>query len=208
MRRFLIFVFSLVLTAVIIYVFRVPELRWFATSLIVEDPLEKVDAIVVLSGGGYDRGNEAVKILKAGYSNQVICTGGNPVIELKVLGIDTLESDMTAANLRRQGIPDSMITELRDGTSTKEESDIVADYCVQHQIKKLMILSSKLHTHRVQEVFRGKLKKRGIELVVRGAYNSRYNELEWWHSEDGLIAVNNEWLKRIYYWWKYGFYQL
>ena len=185
------------------YVFRVPELRWFATSLIVEDPLQKTDAMVVLSGGGYDRGNEAVKILKAGYTNKVICTGGNPVIELRVFNIDTLESDMTVANLRRQGIPDSIITELRDGTSTKEESDILADYCIQHGIKKLMILSSKLHTHRVQEVFKNKLKKRGIEIVVRGATNSRFDELQWWRYEDGLIAVNNEWLKRFYYWWKY-----
>jgi len=203
MRRFLIVVFSLALLLLMLYVFRERELRWFATSLIVEDSLQKTDALVVLSGGGFDRGNEAVKILKAGYTRRVICTGGNPVIELKVFGIDTLESDMTAANLRRQGIPDSMIVELRDGTSTKEESDIIADYCMAHQIKKLMIVSSKLHTHRVQEVFKRKLKKKGIEVVIRGAYNSRFDELQWWHYEDGLIAVNNEWLKRFYYWWKY-----
>jgi len=203
MRRFLIIVFSLVLLMVMLYTFRVPELRWFATSLIVEDPLQKADALVVLSGGGYDRGNEAVKILHAGYTNKVICTGGNPVIELRVFNIDTLESDMTTANLKRQGIPDSMIVELREGTSTKEESDVVVQYCQQHQIKKLMILSSKLHTHRVQEVFKDKLKKQGIEVIVRGAPNSRFDELQWWHYEDGLIAVNNEWLKRLYYWWKY-----
>jgi uncharacterized SAM-binding protein YcdF (DUF218 family) len=203
MRKFLIITFSLILALILLYTFRKRELRWLATSLIVEDSLQKADAIVVLSGGGYDRGNEAVKIMNAGYTHHVICTGGNPVIELKVFGIDTLESDMTAANLRRQSIPDSDITELRDGTSTKEESDIIADYCLQHQIKKIIILSSKLHTHRVQTVFKTKLKKRGIEVVVRGAPNSRFDELQWWRDEDGLIAVNNEWIKRFYYWWKY-----
>ena len=203
MRKFLIITFSLILALTLLYTFRERELRWFATSLIVEDPLQKVDALVVLSGGGYDRGNEAVKIVKAGYSHHVICTGANPVIELKVFGIDTLESDMTAANLRRQSIPDSDITELRDGTSTKEESDIIADYCLQYQIKKVIILSSKLHTHRVQTVFKNKLKKKGIEVIVRGAPNSRFDELQWWRDEDGLIAVNNEWIKRFYYCWKY-----
>ena len=205
MRKFLIIIFSFILALILLYTFRERELRWFATSLIVEDPLQKVDALVVLSGGGYDRGNEAVKIVNGGYTHHVICTGGNPVIELKVFGIDTLESDMTAANLRRQSIPDSDITELRDGTSTKEESDIIADYCQRHQIKKIIILSSKLHTHRVQEVFKNKLKKQGIEVIVRGAPNSRFDELQWWRDEDGLIAVNNEWIKRFYYWWKYGF---
>jgi len=205
MRRFLIVVFSLVLLGVLSYTYRANVLRWFATSLIVEDPLQKVDALVVLSGGGYDRGNEAVKIIHAGYVNKVICTGGNPVIELRVFGIDTLESDMTVANLRRQGIPDSIIETLHNGTSTKEESEMISRYCHQHQIKKLMVLSSKLHTHRVQEVFKNKLKKQGVEVIVRGAPNSRFDELKWWQDEDGLIAVNNEWIKRFYYWWKYRF---
>ena len=205
MRRFLIVVFTLVLLGAISYTFREPILRWFATSLIVEDPLQKVDAMVVLSGGGYDRGNEAVKIIHAGYVNKVICTGGNPVIELRVFGIDTLESDMTVANLHRQGIPDSVITELRNGTSTKEESEMIAQYCHLHQLKKIMVLSSKLHTHRVQEAFKNKLKKQGVEVIVRGAPNSRFDELKWWQDEEGLIAVNNEWIKRFYYWWKYGF---
>ena len=203
MRRFLIIFFSLVLILALLYTFRDPELRWFATHLIVEDSLQKADALVVLSGGGFDRGNEAVKIMKAGYVNKIICTGGNPVIELKVFNIDTLESDMTAANLRRQGIPDSCIVELRTGTSTKEESLVIADYCHEHAIKKIMIVSSKLHTRRVQEVFKPKLNKQNIEVIVRGAPNSQFNELKWWQSENGLIAINNEWLKRMYYWWKY-----
>lgn len=188
---------------VVLYVFRTPFLRWFATSLIVEDKLQTADAMVVLSGGGYDRGNEAVKILQQGYTKQIICTGGNPVVELKVFNIDTLESDMTVANLKRQHVPDSVIVEIRDGTSTKEESDIILNYCRQHHFKKIMVLSSKLHTHRVNEVFKEKMRKDNIEVIVRGAPSSRFDELNWWKSEDGLIAVNNEWLKRIYYWIKY-----
>lgn len=203
MRKLAIVVLIIALLIAVVYVARTPILRWFATSLIVEDPLQNVDALVVLSGGGYDRGNEAVKILNAGYAHQVICTGGNPVIELRVFNIDTLEADMTVANLHRQHISDSIIVELRDGTSTKEESGIIVDYCKAHQLKKIMVLSSKLHTHRVQEVFKKTLQKAGVEVVVRGAPSSRFDELRWWDSEDGLIAVNNEWLKRIYYWYKY-----
>ena len=203
MRKFLIFTFSLALLGTLLYTFRVPELRWFATALMVQDSLQKVDALVVLSGGSFDRGNEAVKIVKGGYTNKVICTGGNKVGELLVFNIDTLESDMTVANLRKQGIPDSIIVVLRKGTSTKEESAQIADYCHQHAIKKIMILSSKLHSGRVADVFKPLLKKQDIEVLVRGATNSQFDELTWWRYEEGLIAVNNEWIKRFYYWWKY-----
>ena len=110
---------------------------------------------------------------------------------------------MTVANLKRLSIPDSIVTEIREGTSTREESDIILKYCIKKNIRKAMVLSSKLHTHRINEVFRRKLKAAGVELVVRGAPSSRFNEMFWWQSEDGLIAVNNEWLKRIYYWIKY-----
>lgn len=202
-RRLLVVIISLCLFCVLLYAFRAPLLRWFATSLIVEDPVQKADVMFVLSGGGYDRGNEAAKIMREGFVNNIVCTGGNPFVELKVFNIDTLESDMTVADLRRLKIPDSLITQIREGTSTKEESEIILKYCVKNKIKKAIVLSSKLHTHRINEVFRKKLKDAGVQLIVRGAPSSRFNEMQWWQSEEGLIAVNNEWLKRIYYWLKY-----
>ena len=123
--------------------------------------------------------------------------------ELCVFGIDTLESDMAQANLFQLGIPDSVIVMIRVGTSTKEEAKIIFDYCKRNNFKRIIIVSSKLHTYRVNNVFRKKLKDAGVELIIRGAPSSRFNEMEWWKTEDGLIAINNEWLKTFYYWWKY-----
>lgn len=187
----------------VLYIFREPVLQHCATSLIRENPLQKSDAIFVLSGGGYDRGNEAAKIYKQGYAPVIVCTGGNPDVGLKVFNIDTLESDETVADLKRLGIPDSAIVEIRQGTSTKEESDIILAYCQLHHYTRGIIVSSKIHTRRVDEVFRKKLKQSGIELILDGAPSSSYDEMHWWQSENGLIAVNNEWIKRFYYWWKY-----
>ena len=203
MRKFLIFILFLMLLLSGAYVFRYPILRFFATHLIQEDPLQKADALFVLSGGGYDRGNEAVKLFHTGYAPLIICTGGNEATEFKVFDIDTLESDCTVANLRRQHIPDSVIVEIREGTSTKEESHIIDSFCVAKHYKKVIILSSKIHTYRVNDVFRKLLKKDGIDLIVRGAASSTYEETKWWKSENGMIAINNEWIKNFYYWWKY-----
>jgi len=203
LRKFLIVIILLFCAAITLCIFRAPLLRWFATDLILEDSLERADALFVLSGGGYDRGNEAAKVLQQGYASHIICTGGNRFVELKVFNIDTLESDMTVANLRRLGVPQSVITEIREGTSTKEESKIILKYCRDNRIKTAMVLSSKLHTRRIDEVFRPIMQSAGIKLIVRGAPSSRFDEMQWWESEEGLIAVNNEWLKRMYYWLKY-----
>lgn len=157
----------------------------------------------ILSGGGYDRGNEAVKVFNTGYVSKIICTGGNAVTEFCVMDIDTLESDMTAANLRAHSVPDSCIVLIRNGTSTREEAQIILRYCLEHNFKKVIVLSSKLHTRRVNKVFRRKMEDAGIALLVHGAPSSRFDEMQWWKEEDGLITINNEWLKTFYYWWKY-----
>ena len=193
----------LILLGGVLYVFRQPILRSCVTFLIKEDSLQHADAMFVLSGGGYDRGNEAVKIFKQGFVNKIICTGGNPVVELKVFSIDTLESDMTVVNLRRQHIPDSCIVQIKYGTSTHEEADTILAFCKEQHLKKIIILSSLLHTGRVNTVFRKGLVEADVQLMLHGAPNSRFNEMLWWQSEDGLIAVNNEWIKTFYYWWKY-----
>lgn len=185
------------------YLFRNRILTHAVTYFIEQDSLQTADALFVLSGGGYDRGNEAAEIFNAGYTSKIICTGGNPVVELRIFNMDTLESDMTVANLRRLQIPDSCITQIRYGTSTREEADTIINFCIANGFKKVMVLSSLIHTHRVNNVFREQLKEKGISLIVRGASSSRFDELHWWQSEDGLIAINNEWIKTIYYWWKY-----
>lgn len=202
-RKLAILFFVVVLTGVLLFLFRAPLLRSCATFLIREDSLQQADAIFVLSGGGYDRGNLAARLYDDGWAPKIVCTGGNELPELCVFDIDTLESDMTRVNLLQHGVPDSVIVMIRQGTSTKQEATIIFEYCKRNNLKRIIIVSSKLHTYRVQDAFRKKLNENGTELIVRGAPSSRFNELEWWHTENGLIAVNNEWIKTFYYWIKY-----
>ena len=120
LKKLFLFLFLLILLAGVLYVFRQPILRSCAIFLIKENSLQKADAMIVLSGGGYDRGNETVEVFQQGFVNKIICTGENPVVELKVLDIDATESDMTVANLRRQHIHDSCIVQIKYGTITHE----------------------------------------------------------------------------------------
>jgi hypothetical protein len=55
----------------------------------------------------------------------------------------------------------------------------------------------------VNNVFRSLLEDAGIQVLIRGAPSSLYDESLWWESETGLIMVNNEYVKLGYYFLKY-----
>ena len=203
LRKLLAFLLLLILLAGALHLFRAPVLRSFAVFLIKEDTLQQADMMFVLSGAGYERGNEAAKIFAKGYVPKIACTGANPQIEFRVFGIDTLESEVTIANLRRLGIPDSVIIKIPEGTSTREESSVILNYCSKNNLRKIIIVTSRLHTRRVNKVFREKFEEANIQLIVHGTPARSFNEMQWWYNEDGLIAVNNEWMKTLYYWWNY-----
>ena len=90
-----------------------------------------------------------------------------------------------------------------DWTATKEESEAILTYCKQHNYSKVIVLSSKFHTRRVGDVFKPLLEDEGIQVIVHGAPSSLYKEAEWWKYESGMIMVNNEYMKHIYYFLKY-----
>ena len=71
-----------VVTLLLLILFRNPLLKATGQFLIYESELKKSEVIFVLSGGGFDRGNEAVKLYEAGWARKIVCTGGRGKREL------------------------------------------------------------------------------------------------------------------------------
>lgn len=186
-----------------IWFFRYSILRGIGNFLINEDELKKSEVMFVLGGRAYERGNEAVKIFKQGYAHKIVCTSGNFPSDYLALDLPYLESDATKVNITRQGIDDGLVTAIHEGTSTFEEAEIILKYCEKNQISSCIILSSKFHTGRAKKVFEKKLKAAKIDFIIRGAPAADYDENKWWESEYGLINVNNEYIKMVYYFIKH-----
>lgn len=192
----------LLLFTLFLLLFKTPVLRSFAKFLIYENEIsEPYPLVFVLSGGSYDRGNYAAAVYKSGFIEKIVCTGENQSPDLMVYSEDKdiLESTLTKIQIVKMGVPDSLIYLLKKGTSTLEESEFILEYCKQNNIKKCVVLSSKFHTKRVKQVFKKKFEEAGVKITITGAPSSAYNEMEWWKSESGLIAVNNEYIKQGYY---------
>lgn len=192
-----------ILFLLVLFVFRKPLLRSIANFLICENISSESLPVFVLSGSAFDRGNKAFELYTSGKARTICCTGINQAGDLKAMNINISEGLVTMKHLANMGVADSLLTYIPLGTSTIEESEAIMDYCKQKRWKKITILSSRFHTRRIHFVFNQKFSDNGIEICICGAPSSSYNENNWWTNEDGLIAVNNEYIKLLYYMIKY-----
>jgi len=201
--RYKVLLATLVLFLVAV-LFRTTFYRMAGDWLIVQDELEQSDAIFLLGGGAFDRVDETARLLGQGLASKVICTGSLVPNILKVLKIDHREAEVSRIGLvDNYNIPGEVVDTILSGTSTREESELVLVYCLEHDYKTVIILSSSFHTRRVNDVFKPLLEPQGIRVIIHGAPSSQYRESEWWNYEAGMIMVNNEYMKHLYYFLKY-----
>jgi hypothetical protein len=103
----------------------------------------------------------------------------------------------------RHGVPDSLAVALDKGTSTWEESGFILEDARANGYDTVMILSSRFHLRRIAYVFRERFRAQGITVVLQGAPNGPFDDERWWDAEEGLLFVNNEYVKLVYYLLKY-----
>jgi uncharacterized SAM-binding protein YcdF (DUF218 family) len=177
--------------------------RQVAQALVTEDPLAPAQALFVLAGGEVDRGREAARLLAQGYAPVAVCTGEQEHRFLRQMGIRLNEAHMTRSVMLAHGADSTRIHTLPIGTSTFEECNAILAHCQAQGWRRVLVLSSRLHTARIASVIKPRARPLGIEVCVRGAPDSRFDEDTWFRNEDGLLFVNNEYVKRLYYWYRY-----
>jgi uncharacterized SAM-binding protein YcdF (DUF218 family) len=187
----------------LVFVFRRPLMRTIGNFLIHEDELQKSEVIFVLSGSPADRSAEAARLMKAGWSSRVVCTGSQIPMLFEVIDVTLDEADLSKMALCEAGIDEENIEVIHIGSSTREESHAILTYCKLNNIKRLIVVSDKFHTHRINYAFRSMFEDAGLELILHGAPSSGYDEQKWWAEESGLLMVNNEYVKLFYYFLKY-----
>lgn len=187
----------------LVWLLRHPLLRAVGNHLIDEDPVVRVDAVFVLGGSVFDRGNEAARVYRQGLSDRFIFTGAPIPHALAAMGIDSTEAECTRNAAVQAGLPLELTTAMNVGTSTYEEYQALLAYAQAEQLDTVMVISSCFHLRRIGKVFRKPFRKAGITVLLHGAPSSIYDEQRWWQYEEGLIMVNNEYVKLGYYLLKY-----
>ncbi|MCB9169024.1 MAG: YdcF family protein [Flavobacteriales bacterium] len=194
---------ALVLFGLGLWTLRAPMLRSVGGFLVSEDAVQPVDAVYTLGGASLERGQETARIINTGSAPHVWFTGANVPSALEALGICEPEAQVSLDAAVRAGMPVDKGDTLLVGTSTMEEALAIVAHARQHHFTRIMVLSSRFHLRRVRYVFGPRCREAGIALALHGAPSLTFDESQWWRSEDGLLMVNNEYVKLLYYWWHY-----
>jgi uncharacterized SAM-binding protein YcdF (DUF218 family) len=171
--------------------------RW----LVVQDPLERSGAIVVLSGGMPYRAMEGAKIYMEGIAPQVWLTRSLGPPELEELQID-YESEETYNRkiLISEGVPDSAIRVLDPIiTNTVDEERAVFAEMRRSGVGRIIIVTSPPHTRRVRTLWR-KLAPSGLEAIVRASSTDHYDANHWWRNTRDALDVVREVLGLLNAW--------
>lgn len=169
--------------------FHQPLLTAAARFLIVKDPLEKADVIVVLSGGRRDeRVRQAADLYKEGYAPVVLLSGGE-----EMMGISIPEL------LRRQalahGISASALLFEPGSTSTGEQARNVLLILESRGVRRAIIVTSSYHTRRTRYLFRKTFTRSPVEIRVYPVQHDIFNPVAWWTREQDTESVVLEYIK-------------
>lgn len=196
----------MLLFCLLVYSLRIPLLTGMADFLIHTDaPLEKADMIFVLNGD-YDT--------RPFYSSDLYNQGLAPIVAIaqtesspsERLGLVDNPTDIAVEILKLRGVPVSQLLVLNQDdpvTSTFDEASALRQYIEENKIHSVIMVTSAFHTRRSRWIFERELTGIQVKLQVAGAPYMNFNAGNWWQYEEGLINLNNEYIKLIFYLIKY-----
>ena len=172
--------------------------------LVVEDPLQTADAIIVLGGTMFERPLEAADLHKAGWAPRIflfrqIADFGET--QLIARGVPYLrEIDIQVDVLGRLGVEPQAIHVLNEAASTADEAVMVVDLASREKFTRLIIITSKQHTRRARLVMTRRLDDLGVQVIMRASRYDRSDVDRWWANRNTLRFTLFE-IQRLFGYW-------
>jgi len=181
-----------------LYLSRSWTLPCFARFLDVSEPPQRASAVMILGGGTDVRPFIAAALVKAKLADKVLVGQ----IKLSPEGEDGLvepEHEIIVKVLLARGVSREDII-LLPGTvaSTLDEAQALADYLDQHPDDSVSVVTTSWHTRRARWIFERTLEGRSSQVHFVAAPTERFDENNWWTTEEGIFVVD-EYIKLGYY---------
>jgi uncharacterized SAM-binding protein YcdF (DUF218 family) len=175
-----------------------PALRLIGHALVVEDPVAKANAIVVVAGGTPSREDAAATLFREGLAPDVVLS--NPftpdrVRDLITRGIRRLDYQGEArVVLEYRGVPAEAIVALSQSVKTTEaELKVVGELARSRGWRRVILVTSPPHSRRVKLVW-SRQAPADIQSIVRIAQDDDFLDGDWWRQRRAAEAVLHEYL--------------
>jgi uncharacterized SAM-binding protein YcdF (DUF218 family) len=182
---------------------REPLLRVAAELWIVSDAAGSSDVVAVLGGGLETRPFVAAELYQEGLVKKILVSR---VLEGRASSIGAIRghTDSNLQVLHTLGIPETVIETFgQENRSTRDEAAALRAWVDQHHVSQIVIPTEVFSARRVRWIFDREFAGTSVRLAFPAVEPPDYTGAEWWKTEAGMIAFQNEVLKYIYYRFKY-----
>ncbi|HZN00299.1 MAG TPA: YdcF family protein [Pyrinomonadaceae bacterium] len=194
------------LLGLLVFIVAWEVVAWVAArALVVDADLSSADAIVVLSGSSayVERTHKAAELYREGRAPLVWLTddhtrgGWSSALQRNPYFVERATDELI-----KSGVPAERIRIVPGvASSTRDESLIVRDYASSQGVRSVLVVTSAYHSRRalrtLRQVFAGTGTTIGLQAVA--ATSNAW----WWLQPNGWRDVAGEYVKLIYYWFKY-----
>ncbi len=166
-----------------------PLLTRAGAHLIVEDPIEKSDVIIVLSGGREDeRVRQGAELYRRGYAPWVLLSGGEKVQGRSV-------PDIQRHQALQNGVPESVLLFEKTSTSTAEQARFLRPMLEQRGFRRAIVVTSNFHTRRTRYLFRRVFTGSPVEPRIYPVHDDFFSPDRWWTRDWDSEQVVLEYIK-------------
>lgn len=196
----IIIVFSLVVNLIMAVIFFTPLTEELYKPLLVNEPLRKSEAIIVLSGDGYACGvlgmltmtriNKALEVYRGKWADKILCVGGKwfPKINKSI-------SEIMKEHLILYGVPEQNIIVCDKARGTYKDINYTLElFDKKINFNNTIFVTSSFHTYRVKRI----LQKKGIKAIVVSAEKYELYPNFWATRFDLFKIVVREYLAIFY----------
>lgn len=182
----IILLFFVILCAVL-YLVRRPLLRFTAESWIIEDPLDKADALIVLGDDNFyaDRATRGAQLFREGKAPLIVASG-------RRLRPNAGIAELMEHDLVERGVPrDKIVRFVHDADSTLEEARAVARLVKERKWRSVIVVTSNFHTRRARYIFQ-RVFPQGMEVRVASARDGDFDPEHWWEKRKSIKELTRE----------------
>jgi len=188
-RVFFTLLLGVVLLFLLLLAFHRPLLSAAGRFLIVADPLEHADVIVVLSGGRADeRVGQAAVLFKEGLAPLILLSGGESLMGISV-------PDLLRRQALAHGVPASALLYEASSTSTAEQARFLRPRLEGRGARRAIVVTSSYHTRRTRLLFRRTFAGSPVDIRVSPVQQDWFRPEDWWTRDQDTETVVLEYIK-------------